>query len=96
MKLLRKIQQEFNDVYCFLGVHQWVLKPETFDAKFEDRNRTITLNRHYRICTNCYKCQHNGVGIMRNNWSTESDVELNFRSKEIRRIKLNKLIITLS
>ena len=96
MKALQNIWQLVKDTYCFIGVHQWVYKVENINLKFTDRNRTINVNRNYRICTNCYKCQHGGIGLLSNKWFNEDDKEINSRQKIIRSIKLNKLIKQLS
>ena len=93
---IRQIIQNFKDIYCFIGVHDWSYKVENINIKFPNRNRTINANRNYRICTNCYKCQTNGIGIHRDKWFTENDKEMSHRKDTIRRIKLNKLIKQLS
>jgi len=90
MTVFDKISKSFLDVYCAIGVHNWIIKPERFTATFKDRNRTIEINRHYRICSNCLKCQHSGAGIQRNKWFNEDEKETN-RRPIARSLKLKKL-----
>jgi hypothetical protein len=96
MKILRIIIQQFKDTYCFIGVHDWVYDWEHLKLKFSDRNRTIEADRQYRICKNCYKTQHSGIGMFGNKWFNENEKEMSRRKYIIRRIKLNKLIKQLS
>jgi len=90
MKILNKILKDFQDINCKLGVHNWVVKPETINLDFKDRNLNINVNRYYRICSNCLKCQHSGVGIHGNKWFNEDEKETNNR-KIIRSLKIKKL-----
>jgi hypothetical protein len=90
MKLLNKIIKDFQDINYKMGSHNWIIKPETFNAHFTDRNKTIQINRYYRICSNCFKCQHSGIGIHGNKWFNEDEEETNNR-KISRRLKLNKI-----
>ena len=94
--MLQKVIQAFKDTYCMIGVHDWVYKWEHLKLKFPQKSRTIEADRRYRICKNCYKTQHAGIGIMGNKWFNESDTEMERRSKIVRNIKLDKLIKKLS
>lgn len=90
MKWSNKILKAFQNVYCKMGVHDWIIKPERFSATFTDRNRTIEVKRYYRICSNCLKCQHSGAGIHSNKWINETNNEINKRPI-VRSLKLKKL-----
>jgi len=90
MKTSNKILRSFQHVYCKLGVHDWIIKPEKFMATFKDRNTTIEISRYFRICSCCLKCQHSGAGIMRDKWFDEDDKETNSRPLA-RSLKLKKL-----
>jgi len=90
MRIINKILKSFQDIYCMIGVHNWIIKPERFKATFKSRKRTIEISRHYRICSNCFKCQHSGAGIHRNKWFNEDEKETNRRPIS-RSLKLKKI-----
>ena len=91
MKKFNKILKSFQDVYCKLGVHNWVYNSEKITLRMPDRNRVFKdVPRSYRICSNCLKCQHNGIGIFRDKWFDEDEVETNTRPIA-RSLKLKKI-----
>jgi len=89
-KAIYKITKLFLNVYCAIGVHDWINKSETFNVTIPGRSVSIKVDRRYRICSNCLKCQHSGVGIMGNKWFNEDEKETNNRSIA-RSLKLKKL-----
>jgi len=96
--MFQKVIQSFKDTYCFIGIHSWNEKWEHIKFKIPNSRsgRTIETDRRYRICTNCYKSQHAGIGYMGNKWFNEDEKEMYHRKKMIRSIKLEKLIRKLS
>jgi len=90
MKILNKIVKDFKDINCKLGDHNWITKTETINLNFTDRKLNMNVSRHYRICSNCLKCQHNGIGIQRNKWFNEKEEETKNR-KIVRSLKLKKI-----
>lgn len=90
---MKKLLKIFKNILCFLGIHNWNTKIENISFNLPDNsNRKFNSNRGFRLCLNCYKCQHTGIGILSDKWMTETEKQIKFRQPIIRKIKLKKIM----